>query len=359
MDNNTQLSSKKYPTWGSLQNAPMDIIVRVGGAEKEPNIRIQIAKWVFAHKYENLRMAGNLTKRIRLLNNKICYYYIMETAFNNIDFIKDRQNTYMILNDSCMNYINNLHSISSFLAGSFIDYLIRRIICEQRGIAFIDDRANRQSMQELGFTYNIFDDNMDYISDDEESEITIYERLPLSLNESYKIAKQIDEYETEDILPEIFITSLSQTLAFADDIDIIKVKEMYNIIAQNTRENNKLIIQNLQELCLQLTDGKKEILLNPAVGGNMPLINNKSIPSDCDIVIDDTLYDIKCTIRSNPVYEILQLLGYSSIFKCNPKYDKKINKIGIINLLQGKLTEYDISDITTENMIKYLNILTN
>jgi hypothetical protein len=94
------------------------------------------------------------------------------------------------------------------------------------------------------------------------------------------------------------------------------------------------------------------------LGYSIPLLENKKIPSDCDLVIDDVLYDIKCTSGEKLIYEILQLLGYASLLECNPNFNKKINNVSIINLLQGYIMNYDISYITKEQMIKYLKILT-
>ena len=84
------------------------------------------------------------------------------------------------------------------------------------------------------------------------------------------------------------------------------------------------------------------ILAGPATGFNITHI----------------LYDIKCTCRDKSIYEILQLLGYASLLNCVPKFNKKINNISIINLLQGYIVNYDISYITTEQMVNYLRILT-
>ena len=64
------------------------------------------------------------------------------------------------------------------------------------------------------------------------------------------------------------------------------------------------------------------------------------------------------TSKDNSIYEILQLLGYSSLLNLNPKFNRKIENICIINLLQGNMINYDISYIDNEQMVNYLKILT-
>jgi hypothetical protein len=83
------------------------------------------------------------------------------------------------------------------------------------------------------------------------------------------------------------------------------------------------------------------------------------IPSDCDIVIDDTLIDIKCTGGNKDISEILQLLGYASLLKYNPKYNMRMNHICIINLLHGECKIYNIENILDDNLLDYVRLLTN
>jgi hypothetical protein len=98
----------------------------------------------------------------------------------------------------------------------------------------------------------------------------------------------------------------------------------------------------------------KPVLLNPMLGGKYEY----SIPADCDIVIGDVLIDIKCTSGDNSSYEIMQLLGYSALLQNNPTYNKKINQISILNLLEGSILFYDTSHISNEQYLSFLKILT-
>ena len=83
------------------------------------------------------------------------------------------------------------------------------------------------------------------------------------------------------------------------------------------------------------------------------------IPADCDIVIDDTLIDIKCTGGNKDILEVLQLLGYASLLKSNTEYNMRMNNICIINLLQGECKIYNIENILDDNLVDYLSLLTN
>jgi hypothetical protein len=83
-----------------------------------------------------------------------------------------------------------------------------------------------------------------------------------------------------------------------------------------------------------------------------------SIPADCDLVIGDALIDIKCTIGDNSSYEIMQLLGYSALLQNNPTYNKRINQISVLNLLEGNILFYDTSHISTQQYLSFLKILT-
>ena len=74
------------------------------------------------------------------------------------------------------------------------------------------------------------------------------------------------------------------------------------------------------------------------------------------MVIDNTLFDIKCT-KNNTAYEIKQLLGYAGLISCNPKFKTHITSMSIINLLQGELTTYDITCLTNEHLLNYLKLL--
>jgi hypothetical protein len=275
------------------------------------------------------------------------------------------------------------------LTGVYLDYLLRRIICEIVDKPFYDSRAEgilSRCMHELI-------------------------NLPISMDDCYIKTKDTISYKTYDILLEIFITSISHTLSFSSFLDNDKANQIIDLI-QNTSDIKNILFEPLKNLCYKLlrynatndpkqkiytfseeqdkmtseeeigayimideiydTGKNKElityykmfkkneisILLNPALGCKIPGINNKNIPADCDLIINNTLYDIKCTNGNNHIYETLQLMGYASLINCSDFFTKKIKNISIINCLQGYITTYDISTITNKQMINYLKILT-
>jgi hypothetical protein len=387
MNVNTAISSKKYKTIGELLNAPIKSIVQVSINEKNDDVKKYLYEWLYDNHYSKLNMSGNLTMRIKNISNQPCYNYIMQNCFNNADFYNKLKKN--ILNETCLNFIKQLHVIQPSLTGVYLDYLLRRIICEIVDKPFYDNR-----------TEGILNCCMHE-----------FVNLPISIDECYIKTKDTNLYKTYDILLEIFITSLSHTLSFSSFLDTNKVSEIINLI-ETTIDIKNILVNSLKNLCYKLlrhnaindpeqkiytfndeevetiredevgayirvdeiyhTGRNKElityykmlkkneinILLNPTLGYKIPEINNKRIPADCDLIINNTLYDIKCTIGENSIYEILQLMGYASLINCNNLFTKKINYISVINCLQGYITTYDISNITNEQMINYLKILT-
>jgi hypothetical protein len=75
-----------------------------------------------------------------------------------------------------------------------------------------------------------------------------------------------------------------------------------------------------------------------------------------DIVIGDTLYDFKCAVSERIEYK-LQILAYASLL--NNEKSVRINKVGIINPLTEKITEYDISHFTEEMFRRFVSFLCN
>ena len=154
------------------------------------------------------------------------------------------------------------------------------------------------------------------------------------------------------------MTSLFHTEAFGNTPQQSHFDKLYETL-KNKENINDILINPLTELCKELIKDKSDILLNPALGGPLEDIAG-TIPSDADMVIDDMLIDIKCTkSATNGISEITQLLGYSSLILINKFYNKKINKIAILNILQGSLDHYDIGFIEKNNCIQYIKILTN
>jgi hypothetical protein len=298
--------------------------------EKNKEIRNYLFEWLYINHYSKKPMTDNLTSRIHNINNNACYQYIMKNAFNDMD-ISERKTVKEILTLECREFIQNMHKIEASLTGIFLDYLIRRIVCEETTEMFYDSRASHEYLRHEYF--NQYPHNC------------------------YEIAIDTFKYKSGDILPDIFITSLSHSFCFGG----IPNQEKVNTILEMLKNSGHILIESIQILCNELINNndRRNIQVNPCLGYKVPLLNNKNIPSDCDLIINDILYDIKCTCGDKSIYEILQLLGYASLVNCNTeRYRTKINTISILNLLQGQMVCYDISEITVDEMISYLKILT-
>lgn len=418
---------------------------------KPGSIKDYLTLWLYESHYSRQHMRGNLTDRIKKLNNGICYTQLMKQCFNAYD-IKRNMTSTSILTTKAINIVKELYDICSSMSGSFIDYLIRRIICELTNRPFSDSRVNKilkpsnviticsetntwehidnrnqrvwtirkdpiLSLPVIGEieqkqTFIAFEKNKEWLRIDYNGisgwvrwklpkeeydtddinlmienpylkkkehicssgckyilEQSIYFGKPpeyvksCSLQEcqyiSYEKVKDTKGYLSKDILYDIFAISLCHTESFG----FCPKQETYDAF------HNKLkgividdLVGPLTEMCKSLIDDKINILLNPALGGPLNDIDNTSIPSDADIVIDDTLYDIKCTRTTNTgkeYYELLQLLGYSGLLLLNKKFEHRINNMVILNILEGTSTKYNISYLEKGNFVKYIQQLSN
>jgi len=182
---------------------------------------------------------------------------------------------------------------------------------------------------------------------------------PICRVESYIKIKDTANYKTSDIIPSIFISSISHSETFLTCFSCINMKivgQMHLIISNATflESFSKHIVTPLTEYFTNYIRSKS-VLLNPPLGGKYTY----AIPADCDIVIGDTLIDIKCTVGDNQGYEILQLLGYSALLQTNPLYNKNIQQISILNLMEGNINFYDTSHITASQYLSFLQLLHN
>lgn len=180
--------------------------------------------------------------------------------------------------------------------------------------------------------------------------------LPICKNLAYALAKDTKNYATEDILPDLFIASLSHTEAFMGCPSPIVVYQMTFML--KNEHVAKMLSQGIKELCQELIQDKQNILLNPGLG---KILKNgkRGIPADCDLVIDDTLFDFKCTKgnESDTIYEIEQLLGYTSLLRLAKDDPVEIKKICILNLLKGEYKEFNIDYLQDSHLEKYLDLI--
>jgi len=312
--------------------------------------------------------SGSLTDRFKNINSNICYNSIYRNIFNNN--YNDTIKKYNILPLKCTNIVKLLHNIDPSITGSFIDYLIRRIICELLNIEFDDSRAS-------WLLYNTYDTNtkkycnVDHICNgedcrysiefeyqDEEEEFKKICTLPYCRLHSYNLTKLTNQYKTPDIIEHIFITSLSHGEAFGECPNQDNVNKILDILKYNIFD----LYTPLMILCKNMIKNKETIKLNPVFGGKLKSpVDNYNIPSDADLIINDCLIDIKCTKNksNSKCCEILQLLGYSALSSFHTNNNKKINKIMILNILEGSIYKIDISNITDKNYENYIKFLCN
>ena len=358
MDPNTPLTSKKYKTLGELLVAPMKSIILVTGKERNNAVREYLCSWLYANHYGNKPMIGNLIQRIKIFDNIPCYQYIIKNAFNNVDIMKDNVSFRYILNVDSVKFIKKIYSIEPRLNGSFLNYLIRRIICEMLNKEFYDQRAN-------DLCQNIKLDkegelNLEDIKEEDKKELDKKEldkkELNLLLDNislSYIKCKDMS-WRAKDIIKDIFMTSLTHGISFGWQPDNIKINAILSLLSNDC----EILIDSLKKLCDGIIPSDRtDITLNPSLGYNIPELN-KSIPADCDIIINNVIYSIKCTKDIKSIHDLLQLLGYSALVDCLPSLNKRIEHISILNLLEGCIVSYDITAFNKEHMLNYLRILT-
>jgi hypothetical protein len=324
---------------------------------KDIKLKKYLEDFLFEYHYKMIFKSGSLTDRFKNINSNICYNSIYRNIFNNN--YNDTIKKYNILPLKCTNIVKLLHSIDPSITGSFIDYLIRRIICELLNIEFDDSRASR-SLDNVVHICNSEDCrySIEFEYQDEEEVFKKICILPYCRLHSYNLTKLTNLYKTPNIIEHIFITSLSHGEAFGVCPNQDNVNRILEILGSNLFD----LYTPLMILCKNMIKNKETIKLNPAFGGKLksPLDNYK-IPSDADLIINDCLIDIKCTKNksNSKCCEILQLLGYSALSSFHTDNNKKINKIMILNILEGSVYKIDISNITDKNYENYIKFLCN
>lgn len=326
---------------------------------KDIKLKKYLEDFLFENHYKMIFKSGSLTDRLKNINSNICYNSIYRNIFNNN--YNDTIKKYNILPLKCSNIVKLLHSIDPSITGSFIDYLIRRIICELNNIEFYDSKAS-WCLDSVDHICNCKDCrySIEFEYQDED-EVEVFKKictLPYCRLHSYNLTKLTNIYKTQDIIKEIFITSLSHGEAFGECPNQDNVNRILEILSSNLFD----LYTPLMILCKNIIKNKETIKLNPVFGGKLKSpVDNYNIPSDADLIINDCLIDIKCTKNksNSKCCEILQLLGYSALSSFHTDNNKKINKIMILNILEGSIYKIDISNITDKNYENYIKFLCN
>lgn len=154
-------------------------------------------------------------------------------------------------------------------------------------------------------------------------------------------------YNTKDILKYILINLLNQF----EILNTCPCEEKFNNIFDLLNNLDfDIVLHYISNIFNQDNIKSLNITMNN-------VLDDDNIKASCNIIIVNELIDIKCTkSTTTDNYELLQLLGYTSLI-----YNKnmKINKISTINLMRGFIKSYDISTIQHSCFKKYYNILTN
>lgn len=337
---------------------------------KDCEARRYIDAWLFDNHYTKTKLSGNLTVRIMKIRNYACYREIIKRCFDGFDFEQHSVVTQISLSNDSIDIIKDLHSISPNIIGSFLDFLVRRVISEIKKIPLnarresestndiITDLDNKECIDNPylikcdfvehiclnGCNMNIYADGEDY-------------ELPICRKFAYYKSENILKYASEDICKELFVSSLGHSEMFGDTPGKDKIEEILKYIDDNTNKI-KTMIKELKTYLSILIESKSEIKLNPCFGNSLRIFK-ESIPSDGDLLIDDELIEIKCTVQqsSSKIYEILQLLGYSALSYMAVQKNKQIKKMSILNLYYGTYTTYDIKHLEEKNYVSYLKVL--
>lgn len=440
LNDDTSIENSKYKTIRDIKNAPIRSQIQTICKMKSSEKKKYMSKWLFEKYYLNKKLFGNLTDRVKKISNSICYDCI--TNFRSDEQIIPK--TKMIMSIKSVNMIRKIHSFSPSMVGTFIDYVMRRMICEISGTPFYDTRSDkilrksfiiygkkeyknwwkfemirgisinrwfvfespsikskkiasiknrcvfvelekynewlkiryneivgwvRYLVPKVEKTLNIEGDINDYVPnkwfkkiDNNSDKNHICKKgckyevpgpceLPLCQNLCHERTKNTSLFQTVTILKEILITSLCHSEWFGGCPNQEQLKKIFDNV------NNKFVVDfaiPLYDVCEKLVNNSSKILLNPALGWN----GKYGIPSDCDIIVDKTIIDIKCSKKNN-TYEVMQLLGYAALLKYNPNYEIEINNICIINVLQGKCTVYNIEKFSNIGLFQYLKLLNN
>jgi len=260
-----------------------------------------------------------LTERIKnLIENRLFEDILSNIPNINIEFIETND----IISDDFLKYIQCMHSIYPQGTGCFVDYLFRHILSNMLNINFYDSRAHAHVFHEIRVG--------DYIDD---------KIIPL-FSEAYK--KVTNQSATIDIVIEIFIISLSHNIVFG------QYNQQKSLLLFNFLTNNKFKFEFIMDIknMINSFNGKK-YALNPG-------LVSTGITADCDLIIDDNLIDFKVSKSNKDKYELLQLLGYSSLIQLR---NHTINKIIIIDFYKNKLKTINISNWNIEQRIHFLKYI--
>ncbi len=231
-------------------------------------------------------------------------------------------------------YISKLKAVDPSLTGIYIDYLVRFLISVRRGSKFIDDRAEEiisrgkcdelldLSLPKIDFSYNLINTSNRDISNLHFYSLNLYS---ISLCHSLYFGRLPSKY-----LEMIPVISEFDFQFFID--------ELYTIVG---------------DYLLSGTTDNTPIKLNPSFEYSS---SDEKLCGDPDLIIGESLIDIKVTSYPMNNYELLQLFGY---FALSSSCGCRITNIATFNLDKCCLYSVDVSTINEEKVDFILKYFTN
>lgn len=124
---------------------------------------------------------------------------------------------------------------------------------------------------------------------------------------------------------------VAEDLGNVDDGDIQDLRNLMSIVKPEQFKANKVCV------------------LNPIVGGELPLPS-----ADCDLIIDETLIDIKTTKKLELTQDFFnQIMGYYILYKIGGikgmSTEHKITKLGIYFSRHAYLFTFNVRDVCKKN----------
>ena len=278
------------------------------------------------------------------------YVYLALTYFDEVDFMYElaisnnlSSNLFtrekILDNDYFKSVLDSMHEINSAICGNFMDYLLRRMICEITKKEFDDVFASEQ--------HDMYGERC---TDKHICNKSCYTDKINSMCPKlcYCKVKDTKLYKTSTILKEILILSYAHPRnydLYSWELNI-EVHDKFIDIIENI---------NSEDFLSPLYDFLNRILINFNICKLNQTCNDKNYSGIYDALIGSTLYDFKCVkkigsnIRRN---YILSLLVYAFIEYQNN--GTKIDNICIINVYTGLMETYNIENIPKENMNLFL-----
>jgi hypothetical protein len=216
---------------------------------------------------------GSLTDRIENINNKISYREITKRCFDGNDLLSNIIEMKLPYETETFSIIKELHDANPSLTGSFLEYLIRRLIYEIKGEKGYSSNKIEHECSDVTISYanktikELYKLCKEvglkgYSSMNKETIIKVLEDLakknkccrklrdceiPICAIMCMNKCHDIDNYKTKDIVREIFIQSIYHTMRFASP-NQESFTRVYKII-DNSNNLESILIIPLIKIC--------------------------------------------------------------------------------------------------------------